>query len=277
MYIITLEDLSYKQMHELNNKLVTFGSGVSATSVDDEGKSWRVSVTTGDNAYTQQVLNAITATLAQAVAIPYYTIDQLPSDVQKRVCQAAIDANIYWDVWQDERNKAFDAICERLDLQWDCDNYDNYYVEETSNEWYAKDIQGASRVIAYIRNRWGSFKTPMYVDKDKHSNFYKLLHKKCAALPPKFTEDNMLTGYCADYTFYEAYAEFLDLARKQPETITLADFCECLARRFEKEYEADYEQATSIDYAMECLCDGCYYTWQGRDITDVVNAYMVAK
>lgn len=277
MYVITLADLSYKQMHELNNKLVTFGSGVSATSVDDEGKSWRVSVTTGDNAYTQQVLNAITATLTQAISIPYYTIDQLPSDVQKRVCQAAIDANIYWDVWQDERNKAFDAICERLDLQWDCDNYDNYYVEETSNEWYAKDIQGASRVIAYITNRWGSFKTPMYVDKDKHSNFYKLLHKKGAALPQKFMEDNMLTGYCADYCFYEAYAAFLDLARNQPNTITLADFCSCLAGAFEKEYEADYEQATSIDYAMECLCTDCYYTWQGKDITDVVNAYMVAK
>ena len=43
---------------------------------------------------------------------------------------------------------------------------------------YAKDIQGASRVIAYIVNRWGDFRKPMYIDKDKHSNFYKLLHKK---------------------------------------------------------------------------------------------------
>ena len=278
MYVITLEDLSCKQMHELNNKLVTFGSGVNATSVDDGGKSWRVSVTTGDNAYTRQVLAAITATLSQSVVIPYYTINQLSSDVQQRVCQDAIAANIYWDVWQDERSKSFDAICDTLDLCWAIDNYDNYYVESgNSPDYYAKDIQGASRVIAYIVNRWGDFKQPMYIDKDKHSNFYKLLHKKGAALPQKFTEDVMPTGYCADYCFYEAYTEFLDLARQHPDTITLADFCVCLAWHFEKEYQADYEQATSIGYAMEFLCQDNYYTWQGKDITDIVNAYMVAK
>lgn len=275
-YTISIEDISYNQMHEINNKLAAFGSGLSATSIDDKGEHWNVSVTTSDF-NTKQVFGALTAVLAQSVATPYYTIDQLPSDVQKQVCQAAIDANIYWDVWQDERNRSFNVICDKLDLQWDTDNYDNYYVEETSNEWYAKDIQGASRVIAYIVNRWGDFKKPMYIDKDKHSNFYKLLHKKDVALPQKFTEDAMPTRYCADYCFYEAYAEFIDLARKQPDTITLAAFCGCLAMAFEKEYQADYEQATSIDYAMEFLCQDNYYTWQGKDITDVVNAYMVAK
>ena len=275
-YTITISDLTFEQLHTLNNRLSYVNSGASATSVDDEGKKWRVSVTASDF-NTQQVLANITGVLSQAVAVPYYTIDQLPSDVQQRVCQAAIDANIYWDVWQDECNRSFDAICESLDLQWSCDNYDNYYVEETSCDYYAKDIIGASRVIAYIVNRWGNFKKPMYIDKDKHSNFYKLLHKKEAALPQKFTEDTLLTGYCADYCFYEAYTEFLDLARQQPDTITLADFCGCLARHFEKEYQSDYEQATSIDYAMEFLCQNNYYTWQGKDITDIVNAYMVAK
>lgn len=275
-YTINIKDISYNQMHEINNKLAAFGSGLSATSVDDKGERWNVSVTTGDF-NTKQVFGALTAVLSQAVAVPYYTIDQLPSDVQKQVCQDAIDANIYWDVWQDERNSSFNAICDKLELQWDCDNYDNYYVEETSNEWYAKDIQGANRVIAYIVNRWGEFKVPMYVNKDAHSTFYKLLHKKGAALPQKFTEDAMPTGYCVDYCFYEAYAEFIDLARQQPHTITLADFCGCLAGHFEKEYQADYEQATSLDYAMEFLCQDNYYTWHGKDITDIVNAYMVAK
>lgn len=275
-YTISIKDISYNQMHEINNKLATFGSGLSATSVDDKGERWNVSVTTSDF-NTKQVFGALTAVLAQSVAIPYYTIDQLPSDVQKQVCQAAIDANIYWDVWQDERNRSFNVICDKLDLQWSCDNYDNYYVEETSNEWYAKDIQGASRVIAYIVNRWGDFKQPMYVDKDKHSPFYKLLHKKDAALPQKYTEDTMPTGYCADYCFYDAYAEFLDLARKQPDTITLADFCGCLASAFEKEYQADYEQATSLDYAMEYLCQGSYYTWQGEDITGIVSKQLINK
>lgn len=272
-YTISIKDISYNQMREINNKLATFGSGLSATSVDDKGERWNVSVTTGDF-YTKQVFGALTAVLAQSVAVPFYTIDQLPSDVQKQVCQAAIDANFYWDVWQDERNRSFNVICDKLDLQWDTDNY---YIVETINEWYAKDIQGASRVIAYIVNRWGDFKKPMYIDKDKHSNFYKLLHKKDAALPQKFTEDTMPTGYCADYCFYEAYKEFLDLARTQPATITLADFCSCLAMAFEKEYQADYEQATSIDYAMEFLCQDNYYTGHGKDITDIVNAYMVAK
>lgn len=275
-YTISIKDISYNQMYEINNKLATFGSGLSATSVDDKGERWNVSVTTGDFS-TKQVFCALTAVLAQSVAVPYYTIDQLTSDVQKQVCQAAIDANIYWDVWQDERNRSFNVICDKLDLQWDTDNYDNYYVEETSNEWYAKDIQGASRVIAYIVNRWGDFKKPMYIDKDKHSNFYKLLHKKDAALPQKFTEDAMPTGYGADYCFYDAYAEFLDLARKQPDTITLADFCGCLASAFEKEYQADYEQATSLDYAMKCLCQGSYYTWQGEDITGIVSKQLINK
>lgn len=275
-YTITISDLTTEQVRNLNNRLSYVNSGASATSVDDEGKKWRVSVTTSDF-NTQQVLANITGVLSQAVAMPYYTIDQLPSDVQQQVCQAAIDANIYWDVWQDERNKSFDAICDTLDLHWSCDNYDNYYVNEDSSEYWALDIQGASRVIAYIVNRWGSFKAPMYVGKDKHGTFYKLLHKKGAALPQKYTEDAMPTGYCADYCFYEAYAEFLDLARKQPDTITLADFCGCLARHFEKEYQTDYEQATSIDYAIEFLCQDNYYTWQGKDITDIVNAYMVAK
>ena len=275
-HTISIKDISYNQMHEINNKLATFGSGLSATSVDDKGERWNVSVTTGDF-NTKQVFCALTAVLAQSVAIPYYTIDQLPSDVQKRVCQAAIDANIYWDVWQDERNHSFSAICDKLDLQWTCDNYNNYYVEETSNDYYTKDIQGASRVIAYIVNRWGDFKKPMYADKDKHSNFYKLLHKKDAALPQKFTEDAMPTGYCADYTFYEAYKEFIDLARQQPDNITLADFCDCLAGHFKEEYQADYEQATSMEYAMEFLCQDNYYTWQGKDITDVVTRYLINK
>nr|DAJ43619.1 MAG TPA: hypothetical protein [Bacteriophage sp.] len=269
-YTITISDLTMEQLRNLNNRLSYVNSGASATSVGDEGKKWRVAVTTSDF-NTQQVLANITGVLSQAVAIPYYTINQLPSDIQQRVCQDAIDANIYWDVWQDERNKSFDAICERLDLQWDCDSYDNYYVEETSCDYYTKDIIGASRVIAYIVNRWGNFKKPMYIDKDKHSNFYKLLHKKDAALPQKFTEDVLLTGYCTDYCFYEAYTEFLDLVRKNPTTITLADFCRCLAGHFEKEYQADYEQATSLDYAMEFLCQDNYYTWQGKDITDIVT------
>lgn len=275
-YTITISDLTFEQLHTLNNRLSYVNSGASATSVDDEGKKWRVSVTTSDF-NTQQVLANITGVLSQAVAVPYYTIDQLPSDVQQRVCQDAIDANIYWDVWQDERNRSFDAICESLDLQWSCDTYDNYYVEETSCDYYTKDIIGASRVIAYIVNRWGNFKKPMYLSELQHPAFYKLLHKKGAALPKKFTEDKLLTGYCADYCFYQAYAAFIDLARQQPDTITLADFCGCLAAQFEKEYQADYEQATSIDYAMEFLCQDNYYTWQGKDITNIVNAYMVAK
>lgn len=275
-YTISIKDISYNQMHEINNKLGTFGSGLSATSVDDKGERWNVSVTTGDF-NTKQVFGALTAVLSQSVAVPYYTISQLPTNVQQHVCQQAIAANVYWDVWQDARNNSFDIICERLDLYWDTDRYNNYVVKEDNTEYRALDIQGARRVIAYIVNRWGDFKKPMYIDKDKHSNFYKLLHKKGAALPQKFIEGAMPTGYCADYCFYAAYAEFIDLARQQPDTITLADFCRCLADAFYTEHQADYEQATSIDYAMEYLCQGSYYTWQGEDITGIVSKQLINK
>lgn len=275
-YIITIENISYTQMHEINNKLATFGSGLSGTSVDNEGKEWQVYVTTGDF-YTKQVFNALTAVLAQAVAVPYYTIDQLPRDVQKEVCQEAIDAKEYWDAWQWKREASFNAICNRLALQWEQDSYDNYHVDEDSPTFYASDIKGASRVIAYIVNRWGDFKIPVYAGKDKHTGFYKMCHKKDVVLSPQFLKDKLLTGYCADYAFYDAFTAFVDYARQHPDTVTLADFCGCLAEAFQKEYEADYEQAHSIDYAMECLCNDKYYTWQGEDITNIVNKQLINK
>lgn len=275
-YTITIENISYKQLHEINNKLATFGSGLSGTSVDNEGKEWQVHVTTSDF-NTKQVFNALTAVLAGAVIVPYYTIAQLPSGVQKEVCQEAIDAQEYWDTWQQEREEAFNVICDRLALQWEQDNYNNYHVDADSPTFYASNVKGASRVIAYIVNHWGNFKAPMYVNKDKHATFCKLLHKKGAALPQKFLEDKLLTGYCTDYTFYEAFSAFVDYARQHPDTVTLATFCRRLADAFTKEYEAAYEQAHSIDYAMEYLCNDRYYTWQGEDITAIVNKQLINK
>ena len=60
-------------------------------------------------------------------------------------------------------------------------------------------------------------------------------------------------------------------ARRDPHGVTLADFCHCLAAAFEKEYESDYEQEHSIEYAKEYLCNDRYYTWDGEDITAIVN------
>lgn len=275
-YTITIENINYKQLHELTNKLATFGRGLAASGIGEDGKEWRIKVATGAF-YTKQVFNALTTVLAQSVTIPYYTIDQLSSDVQKNVCQEAIDANYYWDVWQKECEASFNAICNQLNLQWDCDSYDKYHIDENSSDFYAYEIQGASRVIAYLVNHWGDFKAPMYVDKNKRTTFYKLLNKRGAALPKKLLEDKLLTGYCTDYCFYEAYRAFVNYARQHPDTVTLLDFCDCLAEAFTKEYEADYEQAHSIDYAMEYLCNDRYYTWQGEDITDIVSKQLIGK
>lgn len=78
LYTITISDLTFEQLHNLNNRLSYVNSGASATSIDDEGKKWRVSVTTSDF-NTQQVLANITGVLSQAVVVPYYTINQLPA------------------------------------------------------------------------------------------------------------------------------------------------------------------------------------------------------
>ena len=51
-YTITISDLTTEQVRNLNNRLSYVNSGASATSVDDEGKKWRVSVTTSDITYT---------------------------------------------------------------------------------------------------------------------------------------------------------------------------------------------------------------------------------
>lgn len=94
-YTISIADISYNQMHEINNRLATFGSGLSATGVDDKGERWNVSVTTSDF-NTKQVFGALTAVLTQSVVIPYYTIDQLPISAQKHVCQADQDNYYTW-------------------------------------------------------------------------------------------------------------------------------------------------------------------------------------
>lgn len=160
-----------------------------------------------------------------------------------------------------------------LGLQWYYTHYEEYGVEEASSDYYIGEMQGAARVIAYVLNRWGDFKTPTYTYNAKYK---ALLHKRDAAIPQKLMEDKLPTGYCADYAFYDAYDAFIKLARQHPTTVTLEDFSYCLADAFQKEYDADYEQAHSFRYALEYLCNDKYYTWQGKDITDIVKAYQVA-
>lgn len=263
-YTITIENINYKQLHELTNKLATFGRGLAASGIGEDGKEWRIKVATGAF-YTKQVFNALTAVLAQSVTIPYYTIDELPEDVQRRLIQHAIYSNIYWDDWQSDREKSFDTICTNLAFLWGKYSNGSIFADIKSGYSYANDIKGARRVIAYINNRW-DFKTAAYTDNSK----LKALRKKWT-LAKSHTEDNLPTGYCADYCCMEAYIDFLKLARKNPDTVTLADFCKLLAHHFNAEEDRDYEQATSDEYVKKNMLANHYYTWYGEDITDLVT------
>ena len=264
--------LSSEKFSELNRRLAPNLLGASGYNVEEVGAEprWVVSVEADGRLDIAQALNAISKTLAQAVTIPYYTIDALPEDVQRRLIQQAIDNNVYEDDWEREREKSFSNICDTLGLLWGRYNGQwgdstSIWVELDSDYIYDKDIKGARRVIAYINNRW-HFKTAAYTDNSK----LKALRKKWT-LAKSHMEDNLPTGYCADYCCMEAYSDFLELARENSDTVTLEDFCKLLAYHFMAEEEKDYEYKTSDEYAKEFLLADQYFTWDGTNITYMVT------
>lgn len=267
MTVFSINHLTSKQFSELNHRLAPYflgASGHNVAAVDAEPK-WDVYIGTTDRLRTVQTLNAISKTLAQAVTVAYYTIDELPDDVQRRLIQQAIYSNIYWDNWQHNREKSFDIICEALTLSWGKYTNGSTWVDIKSGYICANDMKGAKRVIAYINNRW-NFKSAAYTDNSK----LKALRKKWT-LAESHMEDNLPTGYCADYCCDAAYSEFLELARKNPDTVTLEDFCKLLAYHFMAEEEKDYEYKTSDEYAKEFLLADQYFTWDGTNITYMVT------
>lgn len=272
MTVFSINHLTSRQFSELNrrlesNLLAASGSNIAA---DDAEPKWDVSIVADDRLHTVQALNAISQTMVQAVTVPYYTIDELSEDVQRRLIQQEIDNNVYEDDWEREREKSFSNICDTLGLSWG--RYNGQWGDSTSiwigldsDYIYDKNIKGARRVIAYINNRW-NFKTAAYTDNSKLNT----LRKKWT-LAKSHMNDNLPTGYCADYCCDEAYSDFLELARKNPDIVTLEDFCKLLAYHFMNEEEQDYEQVTSDEYAKEFLLADQYYTWDGTDITNLVN------
>lgn len=271
MTVFNIETLSSKQFSELNRRLEPYflgASGHNVAEMDAEPK-WDVSMVATDRLRTVQTLNAISKTLAQAVTVAYYTIDELPDDVQRRLIQQAIDNNVYWDDWKHEREKSFNTICDALGLTWGRyagqwgDN--SIWVELQSDYTDDKYVEGASRVIAYIVNRW-DFTAPAYTKNEK----LRALRKKWT-LAKSHTETNAPTGYCADYCLLEAYTSFLALARKKPDMVTLQTFCKLLAHEFQCEEDGDYEHATSDEYAKEFLLADQYFTWDGTNITYIVT------
>lgn len=273
---ITIDIMTHTKLQELNARLAPLGMRASASSVDDHGNYWRVFITATECTLVG-ITCAIAETMGQVATTRYYTINQLSTGVQERVCKQAIDDNYYWDMWAEDRNNSFESICNILDLTYSWDNYDNCHVDVASPDYEAAEIQGARRVIAYIVNHWDNFKRPVYVDKDKKPTMYKLVHKDKNALPKSWQEDYLPTGYCADYSFYNAYARFLKEARIAPQEVTLDNFCYYLAKAFEHEYESAYEQTHSIEYAKEYLCEDCYYSWDGEDITAFVHKQRIGK
>ena len=267
MTVFSIETLSSKQFSELNRRLEPNLLGASGSNIaaDDAEPKWNVSIVAEDRTHIAQALNAISQTMAQAVTVAYYTIDELPEDVQRRLIQQAIYRNIYWDDWQYDREKSFDTICTNLAFSWGKYSNGSIFADIKNNYIYANTMKGAKRVIAYINNRW-DFKKPAYTDNSK----LNALRKKWT-LAKSHMEDNLPTGYCADYCCAEAYSDFEELARKNPDIVTLADFCKLLAYHFNAEEDSDYEEATSDEYVKKNLLADHYFTWQGDDITFLVN------
>ena len=267
MTVFNIETLSSKQFSELNHHLEPYflgASGHNVAEVDAEPK-WDVSMVATDRLHTVQTLNAISKTLAQAVTVAYYTIDELPDSVQRRLIDKELEDAVYEAAWATERAKSFTTICDALGLSWGDSLDGSIWVELQSDYTDDKYVKGARRVIAYIVNRW-DFTAPAYTDNKK----LNALRKKWT-LAKSHMEDNTPTGYCADYCLLEAYTSFLEMARKKPDTVTLEDFCNLLAIQFDAEVERDYEQTTSDEYVKNFLLVNHFYTWQGKDITELVT------
>ena len=263
MTVFSIETLSSKQFSELNRRLEPNLLGASGSNIaaDDAEPKWNVSIVAEGRTHIAQALNAISQTMAQAVTVPYYTINELPEDVQRHIIDKVLEDNVYEAMFATDRAKSFTAICAAFCFSWGESLDGSIWVEPNGDT----ELQGAKRVIAYINNHW-DFKTAAYTSNSK----LRALRKQWT-LAKSHMEDNLPTGYCADYCCKDAYKAFVAQARETPDKVTLEDFCNALAIQFDAEVDSDYEQATSDEYVKECLLADHYYTWYGEDITALVK------
>lgn len=195
--------------------------------------------------------------------IKAYRIGELPGNIRTQIIQNYIDTHD-WDVWKHERNKSFCAICDLLGFQlfsYDDDGGYGVGVE-------AVEIKGASRVIAYVTNRF-PLKKVMWVADDKKRSFYKE-HSDALALN-RYTLW-MPTGYVADFCLHNALDNFVSWVRKYhtADICTIEDFCRFLEGAFNEELNDEYRCQTSDEFAMDMLSD-LWFNLEGANITALIE------
>ena len=193
-----------------------------------------------------------------------YRIEELPGKVREHIIQKYLDEND-WDNWHHERNKSFMAICDLLEFQlFDYDGSYGVGVERFNPE----EVKGASRVIAYVVNRFPLKKAMYSVDKKKNE-FYKV-HSDSLALN-RYTLW-MPTGYVADFALQNAVDNFVAWVHKfhTKDTCTLTDFCKFLEGAFNEILNDEYVIETSDDFVMKMLSDD-WFAEDGTNITALVE------
>ena len=198
-------------------------------------------------------------------AIKAYRIEELPGKVREHIIQKYLYEND-WDNWYNERNKSFMAICELLEFQ--LFSYDDKGYGVGVEAFNADEVKGASRVIAYIVNRF-PLKKAMYSVDEKKNEFYKV-HSDSLALN-RYTLW-MPTGYVADFALKNAFDAFVKWVRKfhTKDTCTLANFCHFLEDAFNEELNHDYKYETSDDFVIEMLSDD-WFAEDGTNITYLIE------
>ena len=193
-----------------------------------------------------------------------YRINELPGKVREHIIQKYLYEND-WDNWYHERNKSFMAICDLLEFQlFDYDGGYGVGVERFNPE----EVKGASRVIAYIVNRF-PLKKAMYSVDGKKNEFYKV-HSDSLALN-RYTLW-MPTGYVADFALQNAVDNFVAWVKEfhTKDTCTLTDFCKFLEGAFNEILNDEYASETSDIFVMGMLSDD-WFAEDGTNITGLVE------
>lgn len=194
--------------------------------------------------------------------IKAYRIEDLPGKVQTKI----IEDYLYttdWDNWKHERNKSFCAICDLLGFQLFSYGDGGYSVGVE-----AVEVKGASRVIAYVLNRFPLKKVAWNVDEKKNS-FYKA-HSAALALN-RYTVW-MPTGYVADFCYMDAFEAFVKWVSKfkTADTCTIEDFCRFLEGAFNEFLNSEYNSQTSDEFIMEQLSED-WFTADGTNISALID------
>ena len=197
-------------------------------------------------------------------SIRAFRIEELPGKVREHIIQKYLYEND-WANWYHERNKSFMAICDLLGFQlFDYDGGYGVGVERFDPE----EVKGASRVIAYIVNRF-PLKKAMYSIDETKNKFYKVQSDSLAL--NRYTLW-MPTGYVADFALQNAVDNLVAWIYKfhTKGTCTLTDVCKFLEGAFNEELNHDYEYETSDDFVIKMLSDD-WFAEDGTNITGLVE------